>query len=85
MKKYIFVFLIALILSGCTQNEMARKYGGSMEIQLPPGTKLINATWKEEEIWYLYTERGSEKPKNTVFKEKSKFGVIEGHVVFVEK
>ena len=46
MKKYLFLLIALVAMCSCTQNQMARSYGGKMTIELPKGEKLINATWK---------------------------------------
>ena len=32
---------------------MIRSFGGTMKIELEPGEKLVEATWKGDNIWYL--------------------------------
>lgn len=89
MKK-IITFVLALVavatFSSCTDNLRARTYGGTTTIELDPGQKLIEVTWKETSIWYLTEpmEPGYE-PKTKVFQEDSRFGVMEGKVIFYEK
>lgn len=88
MKKFI-TFILALVavvaFSSCTENLRARTYGGTTTIDLDPGQKLLEVTWKETSIWYLTEpmEPGYE-PKTKVFQEDSRFGVMEGKVIFVE-
>lgn len=82
-----FILVFALLAStGCTENQMAKNFGGTMKIDVPPGNKLINATWKDAELWYLYRpfETG-ETPTVITFQEKSQYGMNEGKVVFTEK
>ena len=45
----IIITLVALltIATSCTEQHMARRYGGKLKIELPKGEKLIMATWKE--------------------------------------
>lgn len=84
MKK-IFILLVALItLSSCEQY-VARKLGGNVTINLAPGEKLIEATWKEGNIWYLTEPMDSNyTPKVKTFKESSMYGAFEGEVTFIE-
>jgi len=64
---------------------MSRKYGGTTEIKLEKGQKLIEATWKDDDLWYLTEPMDSEYiPKMKVFKESSSFGIMEGKVIFIE-
>jgi hypothetical protein len=54
MKKAIFAVLFAATLASCTQNQMAKKFGGTATVNLPKGEKLVNVTWKENgDLWYL--------------------------------
>ena len=48
MKKIIGVLLISAILcvTGC--QSVARNFGGDITIELEPGLKLEEITWKEE-------------------------------------
>jgi hypothetical protein len=81
-----FLFLAAILLAGCTANERARQFGGTVTVDLPPGRKLVNATWKEQDLWYLHRPaRTGETPEVVVFSSKSSFGIVEGSVVFKEK
>lgn len=78
--------LLAVSIIGCTQQERAKKFGGSATIELPPNTKLVTATWKDDNLWYLIRPmRGDERPENYTFIESSSFGIIEGEVLIVEK
>ncbi len=85
MKKLSLFALIAISLASCTDNQMAKSYGGSMNFDLPSGQKLINITWKNDELWYL------SKPMNVkdsaevyTFQEKSSFGIQEGTITIKE-
>lgn len=88
MKKIFVVLGIVastFFIGGCTSNSRARVWGGDMKIDLAPGEKLLEATWKEAELWYLTEQADSNYiPKVKVFKESSRFGVMEGSVTFVE-
>lgn len=87
MKKVMFCLVAAIVLfaSGCTPNQRARAYGGTITINLPPGTKLVNVTWKDSDIWYLTRPaKGDEKPERFEFIEKSSYGQASGKVVLIE-
>jgi hypothetical protein len=77
MKKLLFV--IGLVsLASCTENERARRFGGTEEVSLKPNEVVLNVTWKESEMWIC--------TKDTVsgvvyFREKSAWGVMEGTVI----
>jgi hypothetical protein len=78
MKKLIFIAIAALSLASCTDNQRAKHWGGTEEIQLKPNEVVLNVTWKESEMWIC--------TKDTVtgvvyFREKSNWGVMEGTVI----
>lgn len=82
--KYLLALLLLVALS-CTENSRARQFGGTTIVDLPKGTKLVTATWKKADLWYLYrpmTE--SETPQTTTFQEQSNLGMMEGKVIFKE-
>lgn len=87
MKKVLGLLLLsAFLLTGCTQNQRAKSFGGTAKVYLPEGKKLVEATWKGEELWYLMRDRREdEKPETYTFKEESSYGVMEGTVIFYEK
>jgi hypothetical protein len=85
MKK-ILLLIVVIFAFGCTSQQRAKKYGGSAKIDLPPGTKLVEATWKGDDLWYLVRKRqANEHPQSYTFAESSSWGVLEGKIVFNEK
>ena len=71
---------------GCTKNQRAKQFGGTMEIEIPTNKKFVNATWKDDDLWYLTRDRKpGEEPETWTFEEDSSFGVLEGKVIFIEK
>lgn len=90
MKKVIggilVLAVVAISLTGCTEQRRAREFGGNATVELPAGTKLVTVTWKEASIWYLTRPMNpDEKPETYTFTESSSWGVIEGKVLIVEK
>jgi len=83
-----FSVIIAVLFSltwACTDNQMARTYGGKETISLPAGQKLVMATWKEAELWYVTEPMSADYvPVTKTFQEKSQYGMMEGQVIFVE-
>lgn len=89
---YIGIGLIVLIVAGgilwscANPQSRARNWGGDIEITLEPGEKLEEATWKDDDLWYMtrpMTE--DEEPETHTFKVSTVFGVFEGTVTFVEQ
>lgn len=87
--RWIPVFIIVVVsmylLGSCTENRRAKTWGGTMRVELEKGQKLVHVTWKDSGLWYL-TEPMEEgyAPKTKTFQENSRFGVIEGKVLFIE-
>jgi len=79
MKKILLGLVFATSLMSCTDNQMARKYGGTEEIKLPPNHKFINATWKNSGLWVVSQDTLTGK---VYFNEKSNWGVLEGSIEF---
>lgn len=89
-KKYILsVAAIAVLalasLTGCSEQTMARNFGGDMTIELEPGQKLEEITWKDDELWYVTRPmREDEFAETHTFQESSAFGLVEGTVTIIE-
>lgn len=87
-RKYLLtaiVGMMTLAFTSCDQ-KLTRKYGFSTTVKLPKGQKLIEATWKENSLWYLTEPMDSDYvPKKKIFQESSEYGVIEGKVTFIER
>lgn len=84
----ILLCLVVLIasLTSCTENQRARQFGGTITIELPPGEKLVMATWKETDLFYLTEPMDSNYvPKTKTFREDSSWGVMESNVIFKER
>jgi hypothetical protein len=82
--KYLVV-LGVILLTGCTENQRARKFGGEYTETLPSGQKLVNATWKQNDLWILTKPMSSNDAAETYsFIEKSSFGIMEGKVIIQE-
>jgi len=90
MKRILLVLAVAVTfmftITSCTENQRAKRFGGNMTINLPAGQKLVEATWKNEDLWYLTRDRREgEVVEKFSFVEESSFGIIEGSVTFIEK
>lgn len=86
MKKIIIVLLAAISISSCSDNTRAKFWGGTMEITLPPNTKLVNITWKENDVWYLTKPMvANDSAETYTFHEKSVVGLMEGKILIKEQ
>lgn len=77
MKKLIL--LLTIVLTSCTANQSAKKFGGTAHVTVPKNNIFINATWKGENLWYVTKDTIENK---YYLREKSSYGVIEGKIIF---
>ena len=88
MKKKIIAGIMLLIALGCGLTgckSVAKNMGGTVTIDVPKGQKVIEATWKDSNLWYLTRPiRKDEEPETFTLQEDSNFGIIEGKVIFKE-
>jgi len=84
--KNTLIILGLLILMSCTENQRARRFGGTETIKLSPNEKLVTVAWKEDDsMWILTREMNiDDKVETYNFKEKSSLGLMEGNVTIVE-
>jgi hypothetical protein len=83
--KFLLALVLVATLFSCTENSRVRKWGGDGTLELPKGQKLVNLTWKGDQLWYLtrpMTERDS--VETYTFHEESSFGIIEGTYRVIE-
>lgn len=78
MKKLFVLALGVAVLTSCTDNARARRFGGTEEVDLKPNEVVLNVTWKEAEMWICTQDTVTGV---TYFREKSAWGVMEGTVI----
>ncbi len=84
IKLVLVIIMLAFMLTSCEQY-FSRNWGGTTTIKLEKGKKLIEATWKENNLWYLVEPMDPDyTPKTKEFIESSNYGVLEGKVIFIE-
>lgn len=85
MKKFLFAICAVLALSACTENQRARQFGGTATIQVPKGQKVMMATWKGDDLFYMTEPMDSAYvPTTKTFSESSSWGILESTVKFIE-
>ena len=83
MSRFTQIFAVVFAL-GCTENDRAKNYGGTAQITLV-GKKLVNVTWKDDDMWVLTRQLHESDPLETYeFQEHSSWGVAEGTVIIIE-
>lgn len=85
MKKLFICLACCAVFVSCTQQERARSFGGSAVINLDKNQKLVNATWKNSDLWFLTRQATKHDTAQTyLFYESSAWGVFEGKITIVE-
>ena len=83
---YVFIVLFVILcgvglLRGCSAQGVARSWGGTYDVELEPNDKLMEVTWKDDELWILTKKMtDSDVAEEYSFYEKSPLGIIEGEV-----
>ena len=77
--------ILILSLLACTENQRARTFGGTMEVQVPCDQQVFDVTWKGDQLWYATQPAPSGwTPQTKRFVEHAAFGLVEGEAVLVE-
>ena len=86
MRKILLVLVLSLtVLTSCTDNQRAKQFGGESTETLSENVKLVEVTWKEDNMWVLTRPmRQGESAETFTFKEISSFGIMEGTVIIKE-
>lgn len=78
-----FCLIIVIAFTGC--HTVTKELGGSMTVELDPGQKLEEVTWKDTDLWILTRPfREGEEPETHTFQEDAEWGVMEGTVTIIE-
>lgn len=91
MKKRIVLLLMIfssmIFFGGCTPNTLTKEFGGKMIVELEPGNKLEEITWKDDANLWILTRpmREDEKAETHTFYESSEFHVFEGEITIIER
>lgn len=80
-RRTLITLLITLFVSACTEQSCARQYGGESDVSIPCGRKLVIATWKDNDLWFLTRAwKDGDQAESYVFNESSSWGLMEGTV-----
>lgn len=79
------MLLMALGCGLTGYKSVAKNYDGIITIDVPEGQKVIEATWKDNDVQYFTRPmREDEEPETFTLQENSNFGIIEEKVIFKE-
>lgn len=88
MKKILLGCLVMtsiIALTGCTEQNRAKNFGGSMTMELEPNRKLEMVTWKDSDLWILTKPMTEDDVAETyIFHEDSSYGIMEGSITIKE-
>lgn len=80
------LFLIPNLSYGGLDQWMARRFGGTATLKLPPNETLKLATFKHSSLWVLTEPRDKNiSPKCYKFRESSTWEIFEGTVTICEQ
>ena len=78
------LMVAALLLTSC-ENFTTRNFGGSQTIELEKGQRLVEITFKDNDLWILTEPMDSDYlPKTKTFYEDSNLGMMQGKIIIVE-
>ena len=88
MKKILIglAIVLCIVCNSCSQQTLVRDFGGSMTVELPAGEELMEATWKEDALFYLTRPMSDDYvPTTKTFREKAPYGIMESTIIFIER
>lgn len=83
--------MLATQLPGCSlRNKLVSKspaWGMITVVEVPPGKKLVNASWKNGELWILTRPAREEEASDQAWTldEYSSWGVFNNHILLKER
>lgn len=85
MKKIILIAMVALMAASCTEQQLTRDFGGTMTINVEPNKRVMMATWKNSDLFYMVEDMPTDyEPHDKVLIESSSFGIMESKIIFHE-
>ena len=86
MRKLLLGLVVGIGLISCTENSRVKSFGGTGDINLPKGQKLVNVTWKETQIWYLTRPFKKMRMLKFTDSKKNRVGVLlKEHITFTKQ
>ena len=82
----MFPLMVAVLLLTSCENFAIRNFGGSQTIELEKGQRLVEITFKDNDLWILTEPMDSDYvPKTKTFYEDSNLGVMQGKITIIEQ
>ena len=81
----LMISIIAITLMSCTENQRAKSWGGTADVDIQPNYKVMNVTWKDNDLWILVRPMAAtDVPETYSFYEKSGWGILNGKYILKE-
>jgi len=81
----LLVVLAFSCFRGCSEQSMAKNWGGETSVTLEPNQKLMEVTWKDSSLWILTKDMSeNDSAESYRFYEKDTIGMMEGCVYINE-
>lgn len=82
----LILVLGGMLAASCTSNQRARSYGGEQTIAITKGWKVVNASWKDDDLWILVRPmKPEEQPEKLTYIESSSYGIAQGKIYLQEQ
>lgn len=86
LKLLLILIVFGITLQSCTKNERAKSWGGTADVNIESNYKVVNVTWKENDLWILVRPMTpTDVPETLTFYEKSSWGVFNGKYIIHEQ
>lgn len=85
MRKISIIAMVAITLIAfisCTDNQRARKFGGTETVSISPNEKFINIAWRGDDLWLVLQDTISGE---IYAREKSSYGIVQGKIIIQNK
>ena len=81
----VIIMLLFVLCVATSCQSAAKSFGGTVTLNLEPGKKLEEITWKDDSLWYLTRDmREDETAETHTFQQSSEWGIFEGKVIVIE-
>lgn len=83
--KILLILIVAILFVSCTEQVRTRTFGGSTTINVEQGKRVMMATWKENDLFYMVEDMPDDYiPHNKYLIESSSWGILESTIIFKE-
>lgn len=81
----LIMIVAGVTIPACTKQERVRTFGGTEVINVEPGKRVMMATWKETDLFYMVEDMPEDyTPHDKTLVESSSYGILESKIIFRE-